>query len=176
EQQRCLFNSMCDESRRMSTTAASAKRRICLPVDGSAHASRAVEWYLAEMYKPGDYLIFVHSLEAPNLPTMCISSGLNVPIDVWTKALQENIDQTNKLRNDYGYICESKRIPYDFAVMNGSKPGDGILQAAEQFSVHVIVMGCRGLGAIKRAILGSVSDYVLHQADVPCIIVPSTST
>ncbi|GAA56132.1 Universal stress protein in QAH/OAS sulfhydrylase 3'region [Clonorchis sinensis] len=159
--------------KRMSVSVTNAARRICLPVDGSAHSSRAVEWYLAELYKPGDFIIFVHSLEAPNLPTVTVGAGLSLPIDSWTKALQENIDQTNKLRNEYGYLCESRRIPHDFAVMNGSRPGDGIIQAVEQYNANMIVMGCRGLGAIKRAFLGSVSDYVLHHADVPCIIVPS---
>ncbi|VDP65423.1 unnamed protein product [Echinostoma caproni] len=148
------------------------QRRVCLAVDGSNHSNHAVEWYLSEVYRPGDYVIFVHCLEAPNLPTMTVSSGLSIPIDTWTKALQENIDQTNKLRNDYGFLCESKRIPHDFAVMNASRPGDGIVRAVEQYGASMIVMGCRGLGAVKRALIGSVSDYVLHHAEVPCIVVP----
>ncbi|KER31672.1 hypothetical protein T265_12941, partial [Opisthorchis viverrini] len=76
--------------KRMSVSVTNAARRICLPVDGSAHSSKAVEWYLAELYKPGDFIIFVHSLEAPNLPTVTVGAGLSLPIDSWTKALQEN--------------------------------------------------------------------------------------
>jgi nucleotide-binding universal stress UspA family protein len=32
-------------------------------------------------------------------------------------------------------------------------------------------MGARGLGAIKEAFLGSVSNYVLHKSKVPVLIV-----
>ena len=34
----------------------------------------------------------------------------------------------------------------------------------------MIVMGTRGLGAIRRTILGSVSDYVLHHTKIPLVI------
>jgi nucleotide-binding universal stress UspA family protein len=34
-----------------------------------------------------------------------------------------------------------------------------------------LVMGSRGLGAFKRAFLGSVSDYIVHHSEVPVIIV-----
>ena len=36
----------------------------------------------------------------------------------------------------------------------------------------MIVMGSRGIGNIRRTILGSVSDYTVHHADVPVTIVP----
>ncbi len=41
---------------------------------------------------------------------------------------------------------------------------------AEEHSAEMIVMGARGLGKIKRAILGSVSDYVIRKAKVPVLI------
>ncbi len=34
----------------------------------------------------------------------------------------------------------------------------------------MIVMGARGLGKIKRAFLGSVSDFVIRKAKVPVLI------
>jgi nucleotide-binding universal stress UspA family protein len=35
-----------------------------------------------------------------------------------------------------------------------------------------VVIGRRGLGGIRRALLGSISDYVVHHAGVPVIVVP----
>ncbi|CAH8580825.1 unnamed protein product [Schistosoma guineensis] len=150
----------------------SNKRRICLPVDGSDHSKRAIEWFIKEVYRPGDEVLFVHCLELPYLPTISLTSGLKVPIDDWTKALQENIAQTTKLNNEYGYICECSKIPYDFIIKNGIAPGVGIVQTVEDHHVDLIVMGNRGLSRLKRTLLGSVSSYVVHNAYVPCIIVP----
>jgi nucleotide-binding universal stress UspA family protein len=49
-------------------------------------------------------------------------------------------------------------------------PGDGILAAAEAEGADLIVVGTRGRGAVGR-MLGSVSDRVLHRAQVPVLVV-----
>jgi len=36
--------------------------------------------------------------------------------------------------------------------------------------VTTIVVGTRGLGSVRRTILGSVSDYVVHHAHCPVIV------
>ena len=50
--------------------------------------------------------------------------------------------------------------------------GEAIVHAANEKGVHYIVMGNRGMGAVRRTFLGSISDYVLHHAHVPTTIVP----
>ena len=50
--------------------------------------------------------------------------------------------------------------------------GQGIIQAVEKSGSEMVIMGTRGLGKIKRTILGSVSDYVVHHTNVPVLICP----
>jgi nucleotide-binding universal stress UspA family protein len=50
------------------------------------------------------------------------------------------------------------------------EPGSAILQIAAEENASMIVMGTRGKGMLRRTILGSVSDYVLHHAKIPVII------
>ena len=52
-------------------------------------------------------------------------------------------------------------------------PRDLILQHAETKEIDVIAMGARGLGAIKRLLVGSVSDYVMKHA--PCNVLIAKS-
>lgn len=47
---------------------------------------------------------------------------------------------------------------------------DSLLDFAKHHDIDLIVMGCRGLGAI-RGVLGSVSYAVLRSAEVPVLIV-----
>ena len=49
-------------------------------------------------------------------------------------------------------------------------PGRALCELATQLPARGIVMGTRGRGAIKRALLGSVSDYVVRNAPCPVII------
>ena len=52
----------------------------------------------------------------------------------------------------------------------GGKPGEVICRVAEHDSVTMIVVGTRGLGSVRRTIMGSVSDYVVHHAHCPVVI------
>ena len=56
--------------------------------------------------------------------------------------------------------------------MCGGKPGEAICNAVKECEADLVVMGSRGLGTVRRTIMGSVSDYVLHHVNVPCIICP----
>jgi nucleotide-binding universal stress UspA family protein len=50
-------------------------------------------------------------------------------------------------------------------------PADSIVQVAEETGADLVVMGSRGLGGIKRALMGSVSDSVVRHAHCPVMVV-----
>ena len=51
-------------------------------------------------------------------------------------------------------------------------PGKEICAEAKASGIDLIVMGYRGLGWIKRTIMGSVATHVLHETPCPVLIVP----
>jgi nucleotide-binding universal stress UspA family protein len=57
-----------------------------------------------------------------------------------------------------------------FLVWEG-EPGDGILAAAEAEGADLIVVGTHDRGSVGRAILGSVSDEVVHRSTIPVLLV-----
>lgn len=63
------------------------------------------------------------------------------------------------------------QIPAKSVILNGDKPGEEIVKAAADEKGGLIVMGTRGLGLIRRTLLGSVSEYVVHHANCPVTIV-----
>jgi nucleotide-binding universal stress UspA family protein len=50
------------------------------------------------------------------------------------------------------------------------EPGPTLCAFAEEASANVIVLGTRGRGRFKRALLGSVSDYVVRNASCPVVV------
>ena len=50
-----------------------------------------------------------------------------------------------------------------------------ILVVAADLGAEVIVLGTRGRGSVKSALLGSVSHAVLHHADRPALVIPSSA-
>ncbi len=45
------------------------------------------------------------------------------------------------------------------------------MRVAEEIGAGLIVMGSRGLGGIRRALMGSVSDSVIRHAHCPVLVV-----
>ncbi len=59
---------------------------------------------------------------------------------------------------------------HSYKTAYGSKPGEAIVDASQEVKADMIIMGTRGLGTIRRTIMGSVSDYVVHHASCPVIV------
>lgn len=74
------------------------------------------------------------------------------------------IDQTVAALPD-GAVAET-------AIPEGD-PGAALCHLAEELGVDALVVGSRGRGAFKRALLGSVSSYVTHNAPCPVVIIRS---
>ncbi|MEA2199213.1 MAG: hypothetical protein QOJ25_3264 [Solirubrobacteraceae bacterium] len=67
-----------------------------------------------------------------------------------------------------GFDAQARTRPRDGSM------ADAILAEAEEVGARAIVMGTRGLTGVKGVFLGSVSHAVLHEADRPVIVVPSS--
>jgi nucleotide-binding universal stress UspA family protein len=50
-------------------------------------------------------------------------------------------------------------------------PGAEIVKVAKKEKAHLIVMGTHGHGLLGRALLGSIAQNVLHDCDVPVLLV-----
>ncbi len=50
------------------------------------------------------------------------------------------------------------------------KPGEVICQISDEEEAAMIIVGSRGMGKIRRTILGSVSDYLVNHAYCPVVV------
>jgi nucleotide-binding universal stress UspA family protein len=57
----------------------------------------------------------------------------------------------------------------EVVVLEGN-PGDAICAYAEEIGAKAIVMGSRGRGGVRRALLGSVSDHIVRNAPCPVVV------
>jgi nucleotide-binding universal stress UspA family protein len=71
-------------------------------------------------------------------------------------------EQAEKINSDGGKVAETH--------LRSGDPDKEILRAAESLGVGLIVMGSRGLGAISRMLIGSVSDSVVRHAHCPVLV------
>ena len=60
--------------------------------------------------------------------------------------------------------------PYEREIASGF-PATTLIEVAERYGCDAIVMGVRGMGALRSALLGSVSQAVLHASKMPVTFV-----
>lgn len=61
-------------------------------------------------------------------------------------------------------------VPFDLEIGSGD-PALTLIEIAERHGCEAIILGARGIGALRSALLGSVSQAVLHASKVPVTIV-----
>ncbi|KAL2534499.1 Adenine nucleotide alpha hydrolase-like superfamily protein [Abeliophyllum distichum] len=67
-------------------------------------------------------------------------------------------------------MCRDKMVKVKTLILEGD-PKDRICRAVDEMNFDLLVVGSRGLGQIKRAFLGSVSDYCAHHARCAVLVV-----
>ncbi len=148
-------------------------RLVILAVDGSENAKYAFRWYLKYSRRPDDGVTFLHIFEAPTLTSFSLTNPSSIPIDEWGKVLKDKVEKARKLEDDYLAEGQAANLNCAFLSKPADKIGEGIIRQAEAMGAHIIIMGTRGLGVVRRTLLGSVSDYVIHQGIVPVTVVPN---
>lgn len=67
-------------------------------------------------------------------------------------------------------LLDAAGVPYEREIASG-EPAPALIDMAHRHGCDVIIMGARGRGALRSALLGSVSQRVVQDASVPVTIV-----
>ena len=135
-------------------------KRILVPLDGSKNSIRGLDnaIYLARQCQATVIGIYV-------LPRVPVSTyrKIQYPEKELLKDAERNMEFAKKHCAQNGIMFEKK--------ISFGEPGYTIAKYAKDKKFDIIVIGARGRGAIKEMFFGSVSNYVLHKANMPVLIV-----
>jgi nucleotide-binding universal stress UspA family protein len=134
-------------------------QRIALAVDGSSASAKALQFVLATFQ-----------------PDRSSGKGRQVPIHVTVihvmpfmkypevrEAGRRLVDQSIQKLIKAGFTAEP--------VYQLGKPAEEIMAVASKHHVNLIVMGAKGLDAVARFLIGSVSTRVVQQANCSVLVV-----
>ena len=143
--------------------------KILVASDGSEQAELVVRTAVELAEKTGSELHMVHVLALPLGPLP------DYPYSPDTE-LQEEIEQT--ARAEFEGLVERIRSSgraVDAAHFRVGRPDAQIVEQAEEIRAGLIVVGNRGFGAIRRALIGDVSHSVVKHAHCPVMVVRGES-
>ncbi|CAA7060695.1 unnamed protein product [Microthlaspi erraticum] len=160
------------------------KLRVMVAIDESKNSFYALEWAVEHLRdviraependQEGGLLTLVHV--HPTYLQYIYPAGGTVAAAVYaTDSVPEPMkkareESTTRLFTRALEICRGKMVKTETMILEGD-PKEVICQAIEETHVDLLVVGSRGLGMIKRAFLGSVSDYCAQHAKCPILIV-----
>ena len=136
--------------------------KILVPVDGSENSLRALDQALFLAKSTGASITAMHVIESP--PTVYVESQklLNELLANYRKESAKILDKCKEVAHNQG-------VKLDTVIAEGDAASN-INGYAEKESFDLIVIGSRGLGRLKSAILGSTSNKVLHHSKASVLI------
>ncbi len=138
--------------------------KLLLPVDGSEVSRKAVRVALQLLQRGLSAEIVLANVQEPaNLYEMMTAPDPLV-LERVSQAAGTDILEPAKA------ILTAANIPFEAEVASGD-PANTIIDISERYGCDMIIMGARGTSALRSALLGSVSNEVLHSARVPVMIV-----
>jgi nucleotide-binding universal stress UspA family protein len=138
--------------------------KILLPFDGSAAALDAVRFAIR---LGGDGLkasaVLANVQEPASLYELVVAHDPQV-IEQVSAAAGANTLQAAKA------LLDAAGMAYETEVATGD-PAHTLVDILENYGCDMVVMGASGTSALRSALLGSVSNELLHSAGVPVMIV-----
>lgn len=142
------------------TKKACSLSNILVCLDGSEHSIKALD-YAAKLGKKTGSRLSLLNVQEHRSYTNLSPHAKTVFNQLGRRILSNALDTVGK----EGLKAE-KRV--EFGVIS-----DSIVDVAERENHDLIVLGSRGLGAVKRFLLGSISEKVSHKAKCSVLIFPA---
>jgi nucleotide-binding universal stress UspA family protein len=141
--------------------------KILLATDGSREADLAATTTAADLAKStGSELHVLHVGAGRPLYEASGSSGITEEVlDTQRAEAQRVLHEQVRMVEGSGATVEDAHLSTD------ERPDRTIVHLSEDIGAGLIVMGSRGRGGIRRALMGSVSDAVVRHAHCPVLVV-----
>ena len=138
--------------------------KVLLPVDGSQASLDAVRFALR--------------LAAEGLPLQCVLGNVQEPATLYEMVVAHDAEVLHEVSDAAGAhalaaaeaLLRAAGIEFESEVASGDA-GHRLVEMAERFGCDMVVMSARGMGSLREALLGSVSQSVLHASPAPVLIV-----
>jgi nucleotide-binding universal stress UspA family protein len=149
--------------------------KIMIAVDGSSFSQEAVQVVAQRLWPAGSSARVVTVIKLPFVPTaetrsLPDSDYSRLERDLRTQAdgaIAAALTQLAAARTSAG-----EPLKLSSAILVG-QPSRMLLEEAEAWGAELIALGPRGLGGIKRLVLGSVSQTIAQQANCSVLIARS---
>jgi nucleotide-binding universal stress UspA family protein len=138
--------------------------KVLFAADGSQYTKKALAFLVTHesLSRPDDELVVLH-VQAPVPPRVKSMLG--------AAAIQAyHREEAEKVLTPIRKFLDRHAIANKTSWVVGSAPAE-IIRAATKEKAHLIAMGTHGHGLLGRAVMGSVAQRVVTDAEIPILLV-----
>jgi nucleotide-binding universal stress UspA family protein/predicted transcriptional regulator len=143
-------------------------QRLLVPLDGSELGEAALPLAASLARERGLGLVLARSVPWPN--AMLAGDGEYLAPAVY----EEVISSEQEAAGEYLEAVRGRLAEAGLAVETAVRQGptvENLLDLADELGVFAVAMATHGRGGMKRLVLGSVAEQLIHQATVPVLLV-----
>lgn len=141
---------------------------VVIAVDNSIHSEYAFNYYATEVHRPGYKVHVIHCSEA--WVHYHQLKGTPTPGAMHEVKCKEDA-KVEEMQTKFSKLMEKHKIEsVEFKVIGGKDTWHQIIDYQETNGAQLIVIGTRGSNVVRRTLLGSVSDSVVHHAHCPVLV------
>ena len=134
-----------------------AKQSVVVGVDGSACSKAAIDWAVEYAGETGRPLVLVTAWQWP------MSYGIPISYDGYNPE-EDALKLVEATAADV-------QLPEGMVTLEVSQGSPGDVLVAASAAAGLLVVGSRGHGSLAGALLGSTSNYCVHHAHCPVLVV-----
>lgn len=139
-------------------------KKILVPTDFSNHAEYALKVAAQIAKKNKSEIVILHMLELPTSGNDAVSTAHDIPeLMLFKNAAVNKLDEVASAQYLEG-LTVSKVIQFDMAF-------DGILKSGKTHNADLIVMGSHGASGFQEMFIGSNTEKVVRNSDVPVLVI-----
>ncbi|KAJ4969401.1 hypothetical protein NE237_016102 [Protea cynaroides] len=153
-------------------------RRVGVALDFSPCSKKALKWVVDNVVRDGDHLILINVqpegyYEGGEMQLWEVTGSPLIPLSEFSDSVimkKYGLKPDAETMDILNTVARQKEIVVVAKVFWGD-PRMKICEAIDNIPLSYLIMGSRGLGTVKRVLMGSVSSYVVNAAACPVTVV-----
>ncbi|GMH01908.1 hypothetical protein Nepgr_003747 [Nepenthes gracilis] len=148
-----------------------SNKKVMVAIDDSESSHGALEWALQNLHQKitSSGLLLFHAISIDYGGIYAGTYG-GAPAELLTSIQENRKKLANALLGKAKDICANHGIVAETVSIIG-EPKESICDAVEKMHIELLVVGSHGRKGLPRAFLGSVSNYCVHHAKCPVLVV-----
>ncbi|KAI9204035.1 uncharacterized protein BJ171DRAFT_558772 [Polychytrium aggregatum] len=145
-----------------------SRRVVVVAIDGSDRSQQAVDWAIDNILRAAqDSVVLI------NVRPLAVQLGYPTALGDFGAEYQSIEDANREASHELIRKTAKKFVEKDIPIRGIALRGDAreeLVAKIDELKAQLVIIGSRGLNTVSRALIGSVSDYVVHHSSAPVIV------